>query len=221
MILTKIMAIMARMVLKLKKKNESIDEPVVQDVVPQVSEVEKVLTKEQKIEIPIKEQKIEVPIAEQKIEVKTEENKVEDSVVVDEQKQVVQKKNKRNRDSPKKVAARKLFLELTRNHPDLFPMDGTLPKPWKIGIRRDIKRIYESVNSVTGLACDLWQRKHMVSYCKSIIDGDSRYDLDGNPVELITEDNKEYARRILDEYTNKKKNKKRKARGKLKKFDYK
>ena len=192
---------------------------MVQDVVLQVSEVKNVLTEEQKIEIPTKEQKIEVPIAEQKIEVKTEENKVEDSVVVDEQKQVVQKKNKRNMDSPKKVAARKLFFKLIKNHPDLFPMDGTLPKPWKIGMNKDIKNLYESSNAVAVLASSLWRRGRMISYCKSVIDGDSRYDLDGNPVELITEDHKEYARKILDEYANKKKNKKRKVIGKLKKFD--
>ena len=100
--------------------------------------------------------------------------------------------------SPRMVAARELYGKLIQAHPTLFPMDGTSPKPWKIGLHQDIHERYAVSMKVGKAAVAIWRREHFRSYQEVLAAGGDRYDLDGNPVEPISEEHKAHAERMVN-----------------------
>lgn len=78
-----------------------------------------------------------------------------------------------------------LLRLLKANHPDLFPRDGGSPKPWKIHLRRDVKRRYNVTNKVSKVALAFWRKRHHELYTAALIPGASRYDLDGKIAGIV------------------------------------
>lgn len=74
----------------------------------------------------------------------------------------------------------KAFMKiLEENHPDLFPTDGTPPKPWKIHITKDVKKRYKVTNRLARATLGNWQNENLDAYRAVLIPGADRYDLDG------------------------------------------
>lgn len=80
-----------------------------------------------------------------------------------------------------------LLKILETNHPDLFPTDGTPPKPWKIKIHKDITIRYEVTQKISKMALSQWRRHHHESYVATLIKDTPRYNLDGKMDGIIKE----------------------------------
>lgn len=87
-----------------------------------------------------------------------------------------------------KAEAEALIAKLEVDHPDLFPADGTLPKPWKIGLRVDVKKKYEVPHRISRIAIDMWRARHRKAYEAVLVEGASRYGLDGEAVGEVSEE---------------------------------
>ncbi len=86
------------------------------------------------------------------------------------------------------AAAEELKSALERDYPALFPTDGTLPRPWKIGIHFEIMKKFGVESFIVKIAFALWLKKNRWSYLKAVSAGGQRYNLDGKPVGEITEE---------------------------------
>lgn len=84
-----------------------------------------------------------------------------------------------NQMPPLKASAIDLLLKLSFNHPDLFPSDSTIPKPWIDGIQQQIQTKYRVSKQVTQLAIDMYLWKHKIQYSKALASSGERYDLNG------------------------------------------
>ena len=113
-------------------------------------------------------------------------------------KKIKKQKKELDENSPRMIAARELYEKLIQAHPTLFPMDGTSPKPWKIGLHQDIHERYAVSMKVGKAAVAIWRREHFRSYQEVLAAGGDRYDLDGNPVEPISEEHKAHAERMVN-----------------------
>ena len=108
-------------------------------------------------------------------------------------------KNSPAEDSPRMVAARELLAKLIEEHPTLFPVDGSAPKAWKIDLYHDIRKRYTTSHNILKSAIGLWRRKeNYLRYYQVLAAGGNRHDLDGNPVEPISEKDRESAERELN-----------------------
>ena len=72
-----------------------------------------------------------------------------------------------------------LLKILEINHSDLFPKEGVSPKPWKIGIQKDIRKRYEVTNRISKIALSYWRQCNRSAYIAVLVPGAVRYDLDG------------------------------------------
>ena len=92
----------------------------------------------------------------------------------------------------------KAFLEGIIS-PKLFNLES--PKPLKIRIEKDIYKLVEEKKlPIQKAQIQRWLRLYVKSdqYHKSIISGQFRYDLDGNPCGEVTEQDKIFSQTVLE-----------------------
>lgn len=96
--------------------------------------------------------------------------------------------SKKARGIPSRKDERATFLlgTLSMHHPHLFPMDGTMPKPWAIGIHLEIKATYHESTTLCCHALRLWRRKYGHLYRDALRQGGARYNLLADPVGEVT-----------------------------------
>lgn len=184
---------MARMILRMKKKP-----PVLELPAPEKLEA-----------LPVQEVQVLLAAPEAKPVPVVEDAKVPPKQAPKPKQAVPKPKKKGPAQQPKKlkkvyaenskmmIAARELLAKLEQNHPALFPVDDTPPKPWKVYINIDIKSRYDTSLNVTKQALELWLDKHFLAYQNALIDGVDRYDLDGQPFKPIIEQHKEFAKKLV------------------------
>lgn len=103
-----------------------------------------------------------------------------------EAKQPIKKKIPKFDSTPKikyavlKKQRKALMPILEENHPDLFPPEGTPPKPWKMHLSQDVKKRYGVTKRVAKTTLNHWQFRNKEVYRAVLIPGADRYDLDGN-----------------------------------------
>lgn len=88
--------------------------------------------------------------------------------------------------SRKDERATRLLGILSENHPDLFPMDGSLPKPWAINIHLEVKARYHESKTLCCHALKLWKRQYGHLYRAALRQGGARYNLLSDPVGEVT-----------------------------------
>jgi ProP effector len=90
-------------------------------------------------------------------------------------------------------------LEILRTRwPQTFPRDFRQIRPWATGIAQDVVRLlpeqpYRGVKD----AISVYRLMATPSYCRALLQGGSRYDLDGNPRGEVTPEDQERARQDL------------------------
>jgi ProP effector len=99
------------------------------------------------------------------------------------------------------------ILEILRTRwPQTFPRDFRQLRPWAIGIAQDVVRLLPeqpplSVRDAIGI----YRLLATPSYCRALLQGGSRYDLDGNPRGEVTPEDQERAQRDLQAWHDRRK----------------
>ncbi|MBF0401661.1 MAG: hypothetical protein HQL90_12955 [Magnetococcales bacterium] len=88
--------------------------------------------------------------------------------------------------SRKDIRAASLLDTLSMHHPHLFPMDGSPPRPWAIGIHLEVKAKYHESKTLCCHALRLWQRQYGHLYRAALRQGGARYNLLLDPVGEVT-----------------------------------
>jgi ProP effector len=82
--------------------------------------------------------------------------------------------------------------------PQTFPQDFREVKPWAIGIAKDVARLLPEQPPLSVKdAISIYRLLATPSYCRALLQGGPRYDLDGNPRGEVTAEDQEKARQDL------------------------
>lgn len=96
--------------------------------------------------------------------------------------------------------SKEIIAYLVQQFPNCFTLEGEA-KPLKIGIFQDISTRLENNEVISKTKLRVALRAYTMSwrYLYSIKEGSHRVDLDGNPVEVISKDQMDYAQQQLKE----------------------
>ena len=100
-------------------------------------------------------------------------------------------------------------LEIPRTRwPQTFPRDFRQVRPWAIGIAKDVARLLPEQPPLSVKdAISIYRLLATVPYCRALLQGGSRYDLDGNPRGEVTPEDQERAQRDLKAFYERRKEK--------------
>lgn len=97
-------------------------------------------------------------------------------------------------------AAAKIYEQyLIQNHPTLF---GDKPKPLKIGIHKDLNQT-RGPHSHKTMHFFMSRYTQSKTYLQALIKGSSRYDLNGKPAGIVSEQQKQIAQQALEKLESK------------------
>jgi ProP effector len=105
---------------------------------------------------------------------------------------------KEHRRGKEKQASWELLQVLQQRWPATFPRDFREVRPWAIGISGDLAKHFPEIpfRRVHG-AIRLYRHLATIAYCRGILRGGPRYDLEVNPCGEVTAEDQERARQDL------------------------
>ena len=106
-----------------------------------------------------------------------------------------------NKKERERQARRDLLEVLCERWPRAFPRDYCQVRPLAIGIRQDLASyLPEHPPGRIGFVISMFQSLMRPSYCRAVLQGGPRYDLEGNPRGEVTPKEREQAGRDLHAY---------------------